>query len=305
VARGLAAVLAVTVMTCALPACGEDGAATKPPSVVVITTTDPSASKVVLSAPSSVDAGPVRIVLRNRGDTLHDAQMLRVDGKHSAAEVADVLELTDSFPKPRWLHPAGGVAAVAPGDSAAVRQVLKPGTYVIADTQERSGPRARITNAIKGGIVELEVAPPDDAQELPPTRARIVAGARGFDATGLRAGRQRVTFANRGDEPHQVAIVPLPDKGAFASVLPPVLDREGDTRWVPVDLPAERATTLVEPGDAQITEMRLNPGRYVMLCFVSDWVEGGQPQWSDGMASELHIRGPKSTGAARDAAQVD
>jgi hypothetical protein len=60
------------------------------------------------------------------------------------------------------------------------------------------------------------------------------------------------------------------------------------TGWVPVDVPHQRATTVLEGGLAQVTELTFEPGRYVLLCFVSDRA-GGAPQWAFGMSSRLDV----------------
>ena len=154
------AALAATCLAAALlTACGSGDGGGGGGGRVVVETTDPSKDKVSMTAPSSVEAGLVRITLRNRGDTLHDAQLFRIDGEHTATDLNyGLLEKVDSAAKPKWAHPEGGVAPLRPGENATVTQVLEPGRYFIADTQEReTAVGGKSVNAVKGGIAELEV----------------------------------------------------------------------------------------------------------------------------------------------------
>jgi hypothetical protein len=282
--RGVA-LLAGLAMLCVPAACGSDGST----ATLTIETSDPNPDRVAMRVPAEVAAGEVEIELRNRGDMLHDAQLFRASGRQDVNALAFALEAADGSEKPRWLHPVGGVAATRPGETASVTQVLAPGTYFVADTQERTvASGAHVTNAIKRGIARIEVAGDDDGAALPETPAKIVARDYGFEASGIVAGRNRVTFRNEGDEFHQAVAFPIPRRGSFKAGRRAVLDREAGTSWVPVDAPAERATAVLEGGGEQVTEMAFRPGRYVLLCFVSDRA-GGPQHWTLGMGSELRV----------------
>lgn len=284
--RGMA-LLASLAVAGAVAACGSDDGPS-PLTRIEIETTDPSSDRVAMRAPKTAAAGPVEITLRNRGDMLHDAQLLRVDGDRSELEVAATLENADPDPKPGWIHPAGGVAPTKPGETASVRQVLEPGTYFVVDTQEReTGSVGKTTNANKRGIAKIEVSGDGDG-ELPDTPATITAREYGYKTSGIVAGSNRVTFRNVGKQFHQVVAFPIPAGSSFRAGKRAVLDREFETGWVPVDAPNERATTVFAGGGEQVTELTFRPGRYVLLCFVSDR-DGGSPQWTIGMASKLTV----------------
>lgn len=290
------AVMAAIAAVCGVSACGsdDDGGSDRPVALVV-EASDPSEVEVELRAPASVEAGPVRMTLENQGDTLHDAQLFKVDGKRRGTEVVqEVLEAVDSAPKPAWIHPAGGVAPVRPGASATTIQVLEPGTYYIADTQERPDGRRR-TNGDKGGVAKLEVTG-EEGGELPKTPATITADDRdGFKATGLRPGRNRVTFRNAGGELHQLVALPVErdpsrrsDRAALEEGARAAIQRRSETAWVPVDVEGSRATTALDSGRELVTELALEPRPYVFVCFVSDR-RGGVPHVYKGMASVLDL----------------
>jgi hypothetical protein len=258
------------------------------PTTLTIETSDPSEESVSMAATDTVAAGPVEIELRNRGDTLHDAQLFRVSGDRPPADVMRMLEAGDSQPKPRWLDLAGGVAAVAPGETVRATLILEAGTYYIADTQERAVPSGgHVTNAVKGGISRIDVRG-DSTGDLPDTPSTIVARDYTYRTEGIAAGRNRVTFRNAGRQFHQAVAFPIRDGVSFRSGKRVILERRQETGWAPVDVPHERATAVLSGGREQIAELTLDPGRYLLLCFVSDRF-GGAPQWTLGMASRLDV----------------
>jgi hypothetical protein len=265
--------------------CGDDGGVARSHEIVV-TARDLSRERPVLRGPKEAPAGRVRIVLRNEGRILHDAQLFRVAPGHPVSDLAKAaVEVPDSYPRPRWVRVAGGVAATRPGTAAAVVQVLEPGTYVFADTQERDeGPQGpKVSNARKGGTLTLRVTE-GGSGALPETAARIVATDDGFEVTGLRAGVNRVTFENRGEEPHQAVLYPMRAGGSPRRVLARV-----GVGWSPVAVPASRATAVMEAGERQVTSMTLRPGRYLVVCHAADRA-GGSPHFFDGGVETVDVR---------------
>jgi hypothetical protein len=282
--------VALVAAVCSAVGCGSNGAPATPttPTRVAIEVADSGPYDVAMRAPGAVAAGPVEVELRNRGDTLHDAQLFRVDGGRTGADIVGALEDADPSPKPRWLNPAGGVAPTAAGETATVTQILEPGVYYVADTQERDDPSGgNLTNAAKGGIARIEVGG-EVGGDLPDTPASITAREYGYDVEGIVAGPNRVTFRNAGRQFHQAVAFRIGDDVSYREGRRAVLERRGYTGWVPVDVPHQRATTVLEGGREQVTELTFEPGRYVLLCFVSDRA-GGAPQWAFGMSSGIEV----------------
>lgn len=277
-------VLLVVAGLCVLPGCGGDdgpGAGGE----LRISATDPSEDETKVTATETVAAGVVEIELHNRGDMHHDAQLFRIDGNHTAEElVSEWIENIDGATHPKWLHLAGGVAPIGPGERRSVTQVLAPGRYVVADLQEREkGPGAKLTNAAKGGTAVFEVTG-DGGGELPPTEGSITATDKRFDAEGLRAGKQELTFVNAGREPHHATLFLVPKGQTFEQAARELFGRKGSSGWPPMDVPANHATAVLEGGDSQVTTMRLEPGRYLVACFAADRA-GGPPHLSETISS--------------------
>jgi hypothetical protein len=297
--KQLAVLAAIAV--CGVSACGSDddadegGVGSAGGETLVVRTSDPNPDKVEMQAPKSVEAGSIRMTLENRGDTLHDAQLFKVDGKRSGAELVDaVLEGVDSAPKPGWMHPAGGVAPVRPGAEATISQRLEPGTYYIADTQERPD-GGRRTNGAKGGIAKLEVTgQPSGSSTLPNTNATITAtDDQAFIARGLTPGRNRVLFRNAGRQIHQAVALPIePGSKSLVAGARAAIARRSGTAWVPVDVEGSRATTALDAGREQVVDLTFERRAYVLVCFLSDR-KGGAPHAYQGMASLLDLSSAK------------
>jgi hypothetical protein len=290
------AVLAAIAAVCGASACGSDdeggdgGGGSGGRTALVVQTTDPSSDEVRIQAPDSVEPGPVRMTLENRGDTLHDAQLFKVDGKRDGDDVVnEVLEAVDGSPKPAWMHPAGGVPPVRPGASATTTQALEPGTYYIADTQERPDGRRR-TNGAKGGVAKLEVAGEPTGGKMPATTGIVTATEdKGFITRNLKAGRNRVLFRNAGRELHQAVALPVEPGGkSLVEGARAAIGRREGTAWVPVDVEGSRATVALESGREQVTELTLERKPYVLVCFLSDR-KGGVPHAYQGMASLIDL----------------
>jgi hypothetical protein len=290
VARALPVIVAVVVAG-SLSACGGDDAEA-PRRTIVVKATDLSPEKPRMSAPVRARAGLVDIRLVNRGDTLHDAQLFRIEGRHSINDlVNEWLEALDSDPKPTWAHPEGGVAPVRPGDDATVTQVLRPGSYLVVDTQERKGVWPT-TNGAKGGYARLEVIGRGRGQ-LPERSASITARDDGFEAEGIEAGPHELTFTNAGRQLHHAVALPVREDVPFARATQELIDDQGagtdSLGWVPVNgVDRSRSTTVLDSGQSQIAELDLDPGRYALVCVVSDR-KGGAPHLMEGLATELNV----------------
>lgn len=288
--RWMAALAAVAVAV-AVAGCGEEDSE-QPRRTIVVKAWDLSPEKPRMKAPAKARAGLVDIRLENDGDTPHDAQLFRIEGDRSIDDLTgEWLEALDSDPKPKWARPEGGVAPVEPGDDATVTQVLKPGRYLIVDTQEREGVWPT-TNGAKGGFAELVVTG-HAAGELPDTSASITAHDDGFEADGIGAGEQELTFTNAGEQLHHVLALSVPDDVPFEKATQDLIEEQSSGTdslgWIPVNgYDRSRVTTVLESGGSQVTELDLKPGRYALVCVVSDR-KGGEPHFMQGTATELNV----------------
>ena len=279
---------------CMLPACGSDDDASDSGSTassetasVTFETTEPGKGRVAIEGPKTVEAGVVDITLKNSGKGLHDAQLLRVEGDRTADQViSNTIDSGEGQGVPPWVSGGGGLGAVPPGESATVTEVLEPGTYYIVDS-ESSGENARV-NARLGGVAKFEVTG-EAGGELPETDAKITAVDFSFEASGIESGTNRLTFENTGKELHHLIALPINEGSTFADArkfLSSDAEPEGPP---PVDFEEGVATAVIDGGEAQVTELDFEEGKYAMVCFINNRA-GGPPHVAMGMITELDVK---------------
>lgn len=292
-------VLLAAAALCLVPAaCGSDdddssnggnGAAeSSEPAAVTFETTEPSKGRVSIDGPREIEAGVVEITLKNSGKGRHDAQILRVEGDRSADEViSNTIASGEGAPIPGWVTDGGGLGTVAPGASATVTEVLRPGTYYLLDSEssaENAPPNAR-----KGGAAKFEVTGEATSAELPETDATIVARDFSFEATGIEPGMNRFTFENAGKELHHLIAMPINEGATFAEVERVFKSNEEPQGPPPVDFESGVSTAVIDGGQEQIAELEFKRGRYALVCFITNR-DGGPPHVAMGMIDELEVQ---------------
>lgn len=274
---------------------GDDGAsvasaaAGRAPANVALKVTKQGSGKWRLRAPKTVRAGLVRLTLEvPAGRVTHDAQLIRVEGDHTAKEVLAVIA-DQASAIPKWAFLAGGVGQTdgsAPGRTV---QRLQPGRYFIVDTDEPEGDDVP-SYAESGAITTLEVTGKPTKAELPrASGGAITAREYGFTTRRLRAGRVRVGFRNAGRQPHHVIAFPYNPGTTFADAKAFFAAEGEPTGPPPVDFARAFRTAALEGGNAQVAELRLKRGKYALICFLTDRA-GGPPHLAKGMIAEAVVR---------------
>lgn len=117
--------------------------------------------------------------------------------------------------------------------------------------------------------------------------ASITARDYSFTTSGLKAGKNAITFENTGKEPHHVVVAPLKPGKTLDDVRKFAREEKGPP---PIDEKSTQSTTVLDGGTKQVTELELKkPGKYALLCFITDRA-GGPPHVAKGMAAEATIR---------------
>jgi plastocyanin len=277
--------LALVAASAGLAACDDDDgrqAASAPEHVVAITASE-AGKQTRLSVPKSVPAGLVTVELSNTGKAFHEAQLVRLDAGHTTEEALNVIA-AEGAPSPDWIHPAGGTGPAPPGGSSSATQRLRPGRYIVYDA-----PFQNEGQGVKSGVAAFNVDGEDDGGELPKATAKIEAYEYGFRASGLRPGPNTVEFSNTGGEAHHVIAAPYKPGATLAEVRKAFTREQGRTE-PPLDFRSTSSTARIDGGTKQTTELELDkPGRYALLCFVSDR-NGGPPHVAQGMLAEITVR---------------
>jgi plastocyanin len=268
-----------------LAGCGGDDEASEPRQVSL--TVSKSGSTYDLTAPASIEAGLVEISLRvdAPASEQHDAQLLRVVGDHSVEEAIAVVT-EEGAPIPSWIFAAGGAGSTPGGETATVTQVLEPGKYYVVDLGEGQGDDVP-SFAEQGATATIEVTGDADA-ELPETDATVTAEDFSFSTEGLEAGVNRVRFDNTGKEIHHIVAVPYAEGATLAQVKEFATTNAPPSGPPPVDFERALATSAIEGGTSQITDLDLDAGKYAFLCFITNRA-GGPPHVAYGMVAEVVV----------------
>jgi hypothetical protein len=299
-----------------LAACGgdssEDGggsaaeqSAAPEPTTLSITTSDLGEGRFNTEAPGSIKGGLVKVVFKNAGMMPHEAQLIRVDEGHTVAEAVEIIDSEDDK-TPEWLRGAGGVALTPPGQQGTTFINLPAGNYGVISLGA-GGPEEGPSPATRGALAEFEVTPGEPG-ELPQTSASIVAEddgehgeagdaggdedaeehEHGFEATGLKPGRNTILFDNRSDELHHAVMVPILGDTTLEEVEEALASEGPPEGPPPVDFENIVITSVLDGKTKEVTEMELRAGRYALLCFISDR-EGGKPHVAEGMLEEVMV----------------
>lgn len=190
----------------------------------------------------------------------------------------------EGAPSPSWIHVAGGTGPAPPGGKRSATQRLRPGHYIAYDA-----PFQNEGSGLKFGLASFTVeGEADDSGELPKAAAKIEAYEYGFRASGLTVGKNTIEFSNTGTEPHHVIAVPY-KPGATLAQVRKAFKRSGGA-GPPLDFANVAYTARIDGGTKQITQLDLaKPGKYALLCFVSDR-KGGPPHVAQGMVAEITVR---------------
>ncbi len=278
-ARPRLALCAPVAVLCVLAGCGQGGSSAEPkPLSLELTESGDKAS--YSGAPREVPAGLARISLKNGGEAPHEAQLLRVDGEHSAQEVLQVIvETQQGAPIPEWLHAAGGVATTPPGQTATAEQPLEEGTHYVLDLESE--------DPSKGAQATFNVTGGRGGAEPPEAPAKITASEYKFQTSGLKPGKNRVRFENAGQEAHHVIMGPIKPGKTIDDVRTFARTEKGED-----PLGGEEkvvGTAVLDGGMSQVVDFNLEKGKYAALCFITDR-KGGPPHVAKGMVMEVDVQ---------------
>lgn len=266
--------LIALIAAVALAACGDSE-----DSQELSFTVESKGKSATVTAPETAEAGLAEITLTNDSDSEADLQLIRVEGEHSVEEVVEGLGKAvqgQSFPE--WLFAAGGVGSLEAGESATVTQVLQPGNYY-AFNLESDGPPDPKT------VTMTEVTGEATEEEIGDGDATVDAAEYVFNAETLPSGPTEIAFDNIGAQPHHLIASPLKGDSTAEDVEKFFKTEQGAP---PLEEKGTKSTAVLEGGEGQLVTMELEPGRYVLYCFITDR-EGGPPHVFKGMVDEVEV----------------
>jgi hypothetical protein len=266
-----------------------------------------TATEFRYDGPSSFPAGLTEVELVNEGSFSHSLVIVGLADGKTPDDVVDILD--DEGPIPGWVTFAGGVGGIPPGSRSSVVHDFEPGQYAVFSFE--SAPGEDVPDAAKGMIQALEVTEADGtAAGLPEVDVELDLVDMAFDlAGGFQAGTQTVLVQNNGAQPHEALIMKLspgvsaddvvgmitgfgsggpesegasPDSADSSSESEGEMEEAGtgvdagSGEGAPDGAPFESAggAAPLDPGEESYITLELEPGDYVLLCFIPDTGDG-------------------------------
>jgi hypothetical protein len=224
--------------------------------------------------------------MTNKGKKPHSMQLVWIDGKHTDAEIAKVVG-SESGPIPSWLHGGGGVPTVPPGGTGSVTVNLRKATYAFwSDESDDSTGASDLKSGMKGRFT----ATTDKASSEPTAGATITAKDYGFDVSGLKAGKNTVSFTNAGKELHLVVMFPLLPGKTIADMTKALSadPTAKDAPPPPFNPEKIQGLPVVDTGVSMVSDVTLSKGHWAFVCFINDRA-GGPPHFMKGMIKDVLI----------------
>jgi hypothetical protein len=247
------------------------------------------ATEYAYDGPESIPAGVTEVVIENAGEQPHSLWLVKLDDGKGVEDLMGVFAAMESDPAiPEWLNFYGGASA-SPGESSSYWIDLPAGSYAMFsfDSDEEGVP-----DFAKGMLGELTVteATGDSATvEIPEADATVELVDFSFVISPeFGSGEQLVRVTNTGMEPHEMAVMRLAEGVTVEQVMEMMMSEEMPEDGPP---PFEEAAIIppIGAGMSAVYEMNLEPGDYLLLCFLPSAANEGAPHLALGMVQPLTI----------------
>jgi hypothetical protein len=244
-----------------------------------------SGKKASYSAPATTKGGLVTVTLQNNGKAPHGAQLVKIDGNHSPAEVLKAVG-GNSNKTPSWIHGEGGPGNTNPGQTSTSTDILQAGNYLIIDSGMNGPPSFRKLTVTTG-----------PSGSLPSTGTSLTAASPAKDkykwqiSGPLNAGQNRITFASKGnkkDAIHLIAAARVTGNPSKAQILKGLARNGPPPKFV--DRKSFTSTSVLDAGKSEVTSLSLTkPGEYVIFCPLTDR-DGGKPHLAEGLLTTVNVK---------------
>jgi hypothetical protein len=204
---------------------------------------------------------------------------------------------------PDWYfttYMAGGVGAPA-GQTAQVVVDLQPGNYAVWG-DDPTAPQKPANLVVTGEATASPVAGPELTADVTVTEAATANGF-AFQIDGdFVPGQQTVKVLNFSNEPHFMLLLKSPGPVTMDQLMQLLQLPENATPPPGMPNPNDFTTAALastqSAGTSVWLSLNLEPGTYIMLCFVPDPNNNYVPHAAEGMASIITVGGGAATPAA-------
>jgi hypothetical protein len=276
-----------------LAACGDDDnsgdnatATTKAESKA--TTLDVVAKDFSFTTASSVKAGLVDVRLDNQGQYEHQAQLVRINDGVTPQQLQEAQSDPTGEKVLALVAVKGGVNGIAPGAKQSVISNLDAGNYLmLCFIGEPDGTphvaKGMVTPFTVTGTAPAEVSEPKYDYE-------IEAKDFSFTVPALKSGTHTIEFKNNGPQPHEATMYKVADGKTPADVqkfLGTVAT--GGKPDGPPPFKGAGGGPAIAPNTAVFPTLDLQPGTYVLTCFIPD-PASHKPHIALGMFTSFEVK---------------
>ncbi len=233
-------------------------------------------------------AGTVKVTLRN-DDTMmaHQAQLMKLhpgvtpeqftSALQGPAGIGGVVQMADF---------AGGPNAVEPGaTSTAIVQLDPSATYMVLC--QLPGPGGKPHYAL-GMIGHFSTSATAQEQGWPQAGATVTMSDFRFAEPSSIDWDKPIAVVNDGDQPHEMAVL-APAEGKTMDDVRAALTAPEGGQAGPPPYAVYGGVAAAAPGQTQQTTLDLDPGDYLLVCFVVD-PASGKPHYMLGMEQPITVK---------------
>lgn len=240
-------------------------------------------SEYKFTALPTMNTGWTKFTFTNTGQELHHFQIARLPTGMTVQQFGAELQAKGEAAT-AVLDWVGGVGIVAPGGSATSYVNLnRAGTYVqLCFVPDAKG----VPHLALGMLGAFEVTSTRTATESPRADVQVNLLDYGIQIPqAIKAGPQIWSLVNRGPEAHEMMIFRLaPGKGVAD-----LMTMFADPKAPPAALPMGGMQALSK-GRTGYLELNLEPGEYVLACFIPSPTHQGQPHAMLGMVRPFTVQ---------------
>ena len=230
----------------------------------------------------TLSPGTNNITFRNDGGQVHHMQLVQLLDDKTIEDVGPALAASETEGFPAWMHFAGGVGQVAPGDSGTIVADVAEGNYVVlCFVPDTDG----APHFAKGMMAALSTEGEASAAHIPDATITLNAVDYGYEApASIKAGEDIVIeLTNNGTELHEVNLVQLAPNATIEDFLAGL---SPDAMEPPPGKPVGGIQGIL-PGESQRAKLNLEAGSYVLICYIPN--AEGAPHFALGMAQPLEV----------------
>jgi hypothetical protein len=229
-----------------------------------------SAKEYSFTTATSVQAGFVKFNLSNDGKEGHQSLVARINDGVTPQQLQEA-QAKGPEAALGLVTLKGGVNGIAPGTKQSVTSKVDAGNYLMVCFLPAPDGQ---THAQKGMVLPFTVTAGSAGAE-PAYKSEIEAKDFTFDVPTLKAGEQTIEFKNAGPSPHEATLYKLADNKTEA-------DAKTFLETVAAQKPPSGPPPFTEagggppitPGTSAWPTLKLEPGTYVLTCFVPDQKTG-------------------------------